>query len=180
MVASGQGYFDKPEVLTMRDAPGEYCMNKTNRYLMAVLLLGTVQQVMAQDVFIYPGKGQSAEQQDKDEYECYSWAKANTGYDPATPAATAAAPEPAAKQTGGVARGAVGGAAIGAIAGDSSEAAGRGAAAGAVFGGIKQRRANQQSAEQQQQQQSSQSTAEHDNYNRAYAACLEGRGYTVK
>jgi len=155
-------------------------MNKSHRYLIAALLLGAGCQVLAQDVFVYPAKGQSAEQQDKDEYECYGWARSNTGYDPANPGASSPAPAPAAKQTGGVARGALAGATIGVIAGDSSKAAGRGAAAGALFGGIRQGRANQQAQQQQQQQQVSQSAAKQNDYNRAYAACLEGRGYTVK
>lgn len=33
-------------------------------------------------LIIYPAADQSAEQQDKDEYECYRWAKAQSGYDP--------------------------------------------------------------------------------------------------
>jgi len=155
-------------------------MNKTNRYLVVALLLGAGQQVFAQDVIIYPGKGQSAQQQEKDKYECYDWAKSTTGYDPANPGASAPAPAAAPQQTGGVARGAVGGAAIGAIAGDSSEAAWRGAAAGALFGGIRQSRSNQQAQQQQQQQQQQQVAAKKNDYNRAYSACLEARGYTVK
>ena len=154
---------------------------KTAKAAMVMLvMLGAGHQVLAQDMFIYPGKGQSAEQQDKDEYECYNWARSNSGYDPANPAASSPAPAPAAKQTGGVARGALVGATIGVIAGDSSKAAGRGAVAGALFGGIKQHHTNQQTAQQQQQQQAGQSAAKKNDYNRAYAACLEGRGYTVK
>jgi len=38
--------------------------------------------VSAQDMIIYPAKGQSQEQLDKDKYECYSWAKKQTGFDP--------------------------------------------------------------------------------------------------
>ena len=38
--------------------------------------------VHAQEMFIYPSKGQSAAQQDKDKYECYNWAKGQTGFDP--------------------------------------------------------------------------------------------------
>ena len=41
---------------------------------------------------IYPAKGQSAEQQKKDEAECYAWAKGQTGYDPAQATQYAAAP----------------------------------------------------------------------------------------
>jgi hypothetical protein len=31
---------------------------------------------------VYPAKGQSAEQQQKDEFECHQWAVQQTGYDP--------------------------------------------------------------------------------------------------
>ena len=34
------------------------------------------------EMFIYSAKGQSAEQQKKDEFECYQWAVQQTGYDP--------------------------------------------------------------------------------------------------
>jgi len=61
------------------------------------------------------------------------------------------------------------GAAVGAIAGD----AGKGAAAGAVLGGVRGRR--QSMAAQQAQQQETRSA-----YDRAFAACMEGRGYTVR
>lgn len=36
-------------------------------------------------LFIYPKKGQSAEQQDTDRYECYRWAVQQTGFDPTQP-----------------------------------------------------------------------------------------------
>jgi hypothetical protein len=61
------------------------------------------------------------------------------------------------------------GAAVGAIAGD----AGKGAAAGAVVGGARGRRGSMAA---QQQQQAASSNA----YDRAFAACMEGRGYTVR
>jgi len=31
---------------------------------------------------IYPAKGQSQQQMEKDKYECYTWAKGQTGFDP--------------------------------------------------------------------------------------------------
>ena len=34
------------------------------------------------DVFVFPTEGQAADQQSKDEAECYSWATSNTGSDP--------------------------------------------------------------------------------------------------
>jgi hypothetical protein len=85
-------------------------------------------------VFVYPAKGQAPEQQQKDETECYTWARGQTGIDPTGPAtAPAATPEkvdnPAnGARAAGAARGAAGGAVIGAIAGD----AGKGAAIGAT------------------------------------------------
>ncbi|MEH6355150.1 MAG: glycine zipper family protein [Marinobacter sp.] len=158
-------------------------MNGLSTCLLSVLLLGAVHQALAQEVFIYPNKGQSSDQQAKDTLECSEWAKTNAGYDPANPAPGSVAQSGPEQQAGGAVRGAAGGAALGAIAGDSSEAAARGAAAGAVVGGLKQRRANREAQEEYQQedlQLAAQSTAKMNDYNRAYAACLEGRGYTVK
>ena len=34
------------------------------------------------EMLIYPAKGQTAEQQQKDEFECHQWAVKQTGYDP--------------------------------------------------------------------------------------------------
>jgi hypothetical protein len=151
---------------------------------------------------VYPAKNQTAEQQKKDEGECNAWAKENTGVDPVVLASTpttapapAAAPPPSSGRDGSRARGAARGAAAGAVIGeiandDASEGAAVGAAAGAVAAGSRQRRgeaaAQDQAAQQQQQQQAAQQQAEADKqkkmetYHRAYAACLEGRGYTIK
>jgi hypothetical protein len=130
---------------------------------------------------IYPAKGQSAQQQKKDEAECYAWAKQKTGYDPAATPAVAAPPQQAVggERARGAVRGALGGAAIGAIAGDAGEGAAIGATVGVMAGGAKQREkkaANQQAAAQQQQAIEQQ----RQQFQRAYGACFEGRGYTVK
>lgn len=137
---------------------------------------------LAQQQIIYPAKGQSAAQQQKDEAECYAWAKAKTGYDPAQ-ATQYVAPPPqqsvGGERVAGAARGALGGAAIGAIAGDTGKGAGIGAVVGTMAGGARQRRkqaANQQAAAQQQQY----TAQQQQNFQRAYGACFEGRGYTVK
>ena len=47
---------------------------------------------IAQDLVIYPAKGQSQEQMEKEKFECYGWAKQQTGFDPmqAQPQAQAA------------------------------------------------------------------------------------------
>ena len=49
--------------------------------------------VLADDFLIYPTKGQSNEQMKKDKFECYTWAKGQTGFDPMKkPTATAPLP----------------------------------------------------------------------------------------
>ena len=151
--------------------------------LFGVMLAVSTAVVCAQELFIYPTKGQNAEQQKKDEYECYNWAKNNTGFDPMAPPVASAPPPSGTQQSGGAVRGAVGGAALGAIIGDSSKSAGRGAAAGALVGGVRQSRKNQQVQQDQaqwEQQQAAEYSSKRNSYNRAYSACLEGRGYTVK
>ena len=133
----------------------------------AQLLLGAI--AAQSEVFVYPAKGQTPDQQGKDEYECSKWAKSQSGVDPSAPAAQPVAGEHAAGTVGGAARGAAAGAAIGAIAGD----AGKGAAIGAVAGGARGRRgskAAQQSAVKE----------ERNAYDRAFMVCLDGRGYTTK
>ena len=120
--------------------------------------------------YIYPNRGQSPQQQQRDQAECHAWAIQQPG------ANVAAVPPPPSGYTGDVVRGAAGGAAIGvvggAIGGDAGKGAAIGAAAGALLGGM--RRASKQNAAAQAQAQTSQA------YGRAFAACLEGRGYTVK
>ena len=157
-------------------------MNKGTTVLSGVLLIAWSGFASGQDLIVFPADGQDAEQQGKDEYECYGWAKNQSGFDPmALPTATEAPPEQEA-QKGGVGRGAVGGAAVGAIVG-GSDGAKTGAAAGAVVGGARRNRQRQGEAQKQanwEQEQSQQYAAARTNYNRAYGACLEGKGYTVK
>ena len=140
-----------------------------------------VAAVWAQQLFIYPQRGQSQQQQQQDRFECHQWAVQQTGFDPTM---VAAPPPPAATGSlaGGAVRGAAGGAALGAIGGAIGGNVGRGAAIGAgtgtVFGTmmrnnqIRQDQAGQTANFQQANQQVA-------NYNRALAACLSGRGYTV-
>ena len=142
---------------------------------------------LGDDVFIYPTKGQSKQQQDKDKYECYNWAKQQTGFDPMQqPKATEPPPQQQAQQGGvvrGGARGALVGVTAGAIAGDAGKGAAIGAASGALIGGARrqdQMRQQQQAEQQWAQEQAATYTKNRDGYDRAYGACLEGRGYTVK
>jgi hypothetical protein len=123
----------------------------------------------------YPAKGQSAQQQQSDDGQCHAWAKSNTGIDP--DAVSSAPPPPSGPAVGGGerARGAVRGAAVGGIV-DGGDGARTGAAVGMAAGGARARQNQraQQSAAQSQQQGSM------DTYYRAYGACMEGRGYTIK
>lgn len=130
---------------------------------------------------IYPSKGQSAQQQQKDEGECYVWAKNSTGIDPAAVAATPApAPQSGPAVGGGErAQGAVRGAVVGGII-DGGSGAGKGAAIGVIAGGVRARNNQKAQNAQAQQQAQGQKQAAMDTFYRAQAACLEGRGYTIK
>lgn len=157
-------------------------------------------------VFVFGKNGQSADQQLKDESECYGSAKQMTGIDPNAPvpagptaeqqqaaaqAAAANAPKVKGARVAGAARGAAGGAAIGAIAGDTGKGAAIGATAGTMRGGMKQRQANAASKQQAaakataaQKEAAAQAKAAHgeglDTFQRAFEACMDARGYSVK
>jgi uncharacterized protein YcfJ len=146
----------------------------------AVLAALASAPAVAQQV-IYPAKGQSAAQQKKDEGECHAFAKKQTGYDPAKSTQYAAAPPPQheGERVKGAARGAAGGAIIGAIAGGAGAGAAIGAVAGTMAGGARQRR-KQDNYEQATSQQQYAADQQKQQYQRAYGACFEGKGYTVK
>ena len=142
---------------------------------------------IAQDPIVFPAKGQSQEQMEMDKFRCYTWARDETGFDPkATPQASTAPPLQQQLTTSagrGAARGAVAGLAVGSLSGNAGRGAAVGAASGAVVGGSRRRRQQQQQqqANQQWAQQEAANLAQRrDTYNRAYAACLKGKGYTVK
>jgi len=142
--------------------------------LATMLLLSGV--VLAQQQ-VYPAKGQAPEQQQADEVECSAWAAKNSGYDPAhPPVATAAQPAPVAG-SGARVRGAAAGATVGAIGGND---VGNAAAKGAVAGGIVRRNRSRAAASQANQQAAEAQKAGQAAYANARAACLEGRGYSVR
>jgi hypothetical protein len=134
----------------------------------------------AQDPYVYPSRGQSNEQMEQDKFSCYQWAKGQTGFDPMQAPQASAPPQ---QQRGGALRGAAGGAAmgaaIGAIAGNAGKGAAIGAASGGIIGGARQAQSNKQQ-EQYAQQQSAQYNQQRGDYNRAWGACMSGRGYTVQ
>jgi hypothetical protein len=155
-----------------------------NRFKTLAATLAAVSFVVGQaqaKPIIYPSKGQSPQQQQQDEGDCYVWAKNNTGIDPAAVAATPTpAPQSGPAVGGGErARGALRGAAVGGII-DGGDGAGKGAAVGVVAGGVKARNNQKSQNAQAQQQAQSQKQGSMDTFYRAQGACLEGRGYTIK
>jgi Glycine zipper len=135
------------------------------------------------NITVFPANKQSRQQQKEDEFECYRWGMERSGVDPLNLPKVQAAPVPSGPTgaaVGGAARGAAAGLAIGAVAGN----AGRGAAIGATAGAIGGRRAGQQAqAQQRQQSQANASSKEREIWNsfvNAFAACMEGKGYTVR
>ncbi len=137
--------------------------------VLVVGLAGSPVVAQAPKVYVYPQKGQSQRQQDIDTAECNRWAKQESGVDPNAAPPKEQVGSHARGTAGGAARGAAVGAAVGAIAGD----AGKGAGAGAVVGGVKGRRDSRRAGQAAQAETQS-------SFARAFAACMEGRGYTVK
>ena len=138
----------------------------------------------SQDVFVYPAKGQSAEQQTLDKAQCSDWAKQETGFDPMNPPKVVVAPAED-KSGGAAAKGLARGAIVGSVIGKASNLKRtESAAAGALIGGVRSGKSAQAQQQAQTNQAQQQGQAELDNrrdtYNRAYKACLEGRGYTAK
>jgi len=154
-------------------------MNKRSVWflvLTAVLASGASAQQ-----YVYPAKGQSAEQQKSDESACYSWAVQQSGFDPAKPPPQQAPATPPTTATGTTpgagARGAVRGAVVGEVVGGDAST---GAAVGAVAARGQSRRQNAVTAQQGQQQQQANTQQQQASFGKARSACLEGRGYTVK
>jgi hypothetical protein len=141
-------------------------------------------------LYVFPAKNQTPEQQSQDEQACYAWAKDQSGIDPA---AVKANPDSAAKAAGaktdsatqgaavkGAARGAVGGAVVGGIAGDAGTGAGIGAVVGVAKGRQAKKGAKKQAEQQAAEQNQAWAAGQIDTFKKAYSACVEGKGYTVK
>lgn len=129
---------------------------------------------------IYPGKNQTAKEQDQDRYECYSWSKGQSGFDPAQPvqhATAASQPDRSSGKGGAMVIGAGSGAAVAEL---THHDAGRGAAAGALGGGLLARAKERQAVQQQASQQQMARNQQKSHYDRAFGACMEARGYVIK
>jgi len=152
--------------------------------------------------YVYPERGQSPQQQESDKGQCYAWAVQQSGFDPANPRVATPPPPPAqigspqapsGGLSGGALGGAMGGAALGAVGGAIGGSAGEGAAigagVGALFGLMRRARSMEEQRQemqlQQRQQQSSMAQQQNamaqgrGNYERAFSACMAGRGYAV-
>src|SRR5262245_47979742 len=144
----------------------------------AALTVVAVASHAADELYAYPQKGQSEEQLEKDKEECHDWAVKQTGTDPVKMANEAA---PSGKEGGG--GGAAAGAGLGAVHGALGGDAGAGAARGVGMAGlIRVIRARRQMNQQHEayMQSHEEREAQLGNYDRAYSACLEARGYTVR
>ena len=134
-------------------------------------------------VYVFPAKGQTQDQQDKDESDCYTWAVQQSGYDPINP--TTVQPQqvqggPDGSAVRGSAKGSLTGAAIGAIAGDAGKGAAIGAIGGAVLGHRRGRMGRAMEQGQANEVAAQQNASLVDGFKKAFSVCLEGKGYTVK
>jgi hypothetical protein len=143
-------------------------------------------------VYAYPQQGQSAEQLDRDRYECSNWATQQTGFNPSAPNVP---PHERVRVVSGTPPGA--GVAVGAVTGgilgaavSSPRNAGAGLLLGALVGGAlgagAEASANAQAQAQanagvdaRTQAQAARIERKAADYRRAIGACLEGRGYSV-
>jgi hypothetical protein len=162
----------------------------------AVLVMSVCRFAFAADLgtYAFPQKGQTQEQQKKDESSCAQWAQDKTGLDPSVlqhqqeqamasqqQAAEVANNPRVARKLG---RAALTGAALGGINDNMDDGAGQGAVMGLTLGASQtmaqnkekkvQAEANAANAQVQKAQ------AETQNYVRAYCACMEGKGYSIR
>lgn len=150
--------------------------------LLTILIIALVNVSAASEVIVFPAQGQSNEQMEKDKNTCSQWAKKETGFDPMVLPKASTPPPSSEKKSGGVAKGGVAGAVVGGIVGGSSGAK-KGLAAGGLAGGVSQKSSNNKTekAKKDWEQKEAQNYADNRNkYNRAFSACIEGKGYTVK
>lgn len=167
-------------------------------FVLAIVVCGITTYVHAGQLgtYTFPQKGQTPEQQKSDETSCTQWATDQTGINPAVleyqqkeaqsaqqqAAATQQASQPSAGRR--IAKTAARGAALGAINNNMDDGGGKGAAMGATVGLAKAKDAKQEqqvqgavngaNAKSQKVQEDTQK------YIRAFSACMEGKGYSVK
>lgn len=135
-------------------------------------------------VYAYPLEKQTPEQQRDDETQCFAWARNKTGVDPmaqsTTPPPTAPPGATPGAGASGAARGAAGGAVVGAMTGSVGRGAAIGSAVGAAGRRSASRQANAAAQAEQQRQHAETTTAQRQEFNKAFTACMSGRGYSVQ
>jgi hypothetical protein len=143
-------------------------------------------------VYFYPKKGQTVEQQGRDHYDCYNWAVKQTGFDPGQsqiPKERRVRVVPMPPPGYDTATLAIAGAVLGALIGGPRHAV-AGAmigASGGVIAGAASDAARQESARQMEEAyaardrvQDAQLAEKVSDFRRAMSACLEGCGYSVQ
>jgi hypothetical protein len=167
-------------------------------FVLIIVVCGITTYVYAGQMgtYAFPQKGQSPEQQKTDENSCAQWAADQTGLNPAVlqyqqeeamagqqqAAATQQASQPSTGMR--IAKTAMRGAALGGISNSMDDGAGKGAAMGAAIGVAKARDVKK---EQQvagvvdgANAKSDKVQADTQTYLRAYTACMEGNGYSIR
>ena len=165
--------------------------------LFTVAILGlyfTVSANIFADFYVYPKEDHSPEQLNRDKFECYEWAKQQTGIDPMN----LSTPSPQSRQgkssqRGKVFRGALGGNPYGTISdgvpkgneviiGSPTGGTGNNVIMGAPGGGLFH---NRRKSQAEQEQIRAQERANHhkklliEDFNNAYKDCLMELGYSV-
>ncbi|MBN1380794.1 MAG: glycine zipper family protein [Deltaproteobacteria bacterium] len=148
--------------------------------------------VLTSQVYFYPKKEQTTEQQSRDHYECYNWAVEQTGFDPGQspiPKQERVRVVPMPPPGYDTATMAIAGAVLGALIGGprhAAEGALIGASGGAIAGAASDA-ARQQQAQQMEDYYASRNQSDNaqlskkvSDFRRAMGACLEGRGYSVR
>lgn len=131
---------------------------------------------------VYPAKGQSQKQQSKDQGACSQWAIQQTGVNPEQLAEESSSGEVYQRHhtaLGGAARGSLLGLIGGAIGGDAGKGAAIGAGIG-LLGGAMRGRQDLDAQHQAYDSAHAEQKAKLQTYDRAYSACMTGRGYTVE
>jgi len=141
-------------------------------------------------VYAYPLRNQTAEQQDRDRYECHLWAVKQSGFDPSAPSLPPRARVRVVNQPpSSIPGGAVTGAVLGALIGGpyhAGAAAAMGAAAGAMVGAATDAQRDQRIQQVEQQRSDAQRSRDSavdrkvEDYRRAMSACFAGRGYSTQ
>jgi hypothetical protein len=161
-----------------------------------VMVVTCTQWVIADErLYVYPNDGQDKEQIGQDRYECHRWAVDETGFDPTDfdqPAPPDLVVVPENPKRGATGIGIITGAVIGGVLGsmDHHTGTGTGVAIGGVIGGVAGAAVESEGGRQAREEAESQAAVlgeqkaelalRRSNYQRALAACLKGRGYTVR